>query len=76
MILIQMQWRLPKKLQAPDFGSTDFDVFIISVSTHKQDDMSSPQIDGLFSIAHKSIARKAKKDGALVSIESTIPKGT
>ena len=39
--------------QAPDFGSTDFDVFIITVSTHKQDDMFSPQIDGLLSIADK-----------------------
>ena len=29
--------------QARDFSSTDFDVFIISVSTHKQDDMFSPQ---------------------------------
>ena len=61
--------------QANDFGSKDFDVFMISVSTHKQDDLSSPQIDGLLSIADK-ISREAKKDGALVSIESTISKGT
>jgi UDP-N-acetyl-D-mannosaminuronic acid dehydrogenase len=61
--------------QALDFGSEDFDVFIISASTHQPDDMFSPQIDGLLSIAHK-ISREAKKDGALVSIESTIPKGT
>ena len=61
--------------QAPDFSSTDFDVFIITVSTHKQDDIFSPQIDGLLSIAHK-LAHEAIKDGALVSIESTIPKGT
>jgi UDP-N-acetyl-D-mannosaminuronic acid dehydrogenase len=58
-----------------DFGSEDFDVFIICVSTHKPDDMFSPQINGLLSIADK-ISREAKKDGALVSIESTIPKGT
>jgi UDP-N-acetyl-D-mannosaminuronate dehydrogenase len=51
-----------------------FDVFIICVSTHKPDDMFSPQIDGLFSIVEK-ISREAK-NGALVSIESTIPKGT
>jgi UDP-N-acetyl-D-mannosaminuronic acid dehydrogenase len=37
--------------------------------------MFSPQIDALLSIADK-ISREAKKDGALVSIESTIPKGT
>ena len=51
-----------------------FDVFIICVSTHKPDDMFSPQIDGLLSIVEK-ISKEAK-NGALVSIESTIPKGT
>jgi UDP-N-acetyl-D-mannosaminuronic acid dehydrogenase len=61
--------------RAPDFGSEDFDVFIISISTHQSDDMFSPQLDGLLSIANK-ISREATKDGALVSIESTIPKGT
>jgi UDP-N-acetyl-D-mannosaminuronate dehydrogenase len=61
--------------QAVDFGSEDFDVFIISVSTHRPDDIFSPQINGLLSIADK-ISKEAKKDGALVSIESTIPKGT
>ena len=61
--------------QSVDFGSEDFDVFIISVSTHKPNDMFLPEIDGLLSIAYK-ISREAKKDGALVSIESTIPIGT
>jgi UDP-N-acetyl-D-mannosaminuronic acid dehydrogenase len=61
--------------QAVDFDSDDFDVYVICVSTHKADDIFSPQIDGLLSIAHK-ISREARKDGALVSIESTIPKGT
>ncbi|MGC2680485.1 MAG: hypothetical protein WA323_01365 [Candidatus Nitrosopolaris sp.] len=61
--------------QASDFGSNDFDVYVISVSTHKPDDMFAPQIVGLLSIAHK-ISREAKKEGALVSIESTISKGT
>src|SRR5437899_11410709 len=55
-----------------DFG--EFDVFILCVSTHKPDDMFSPQIDGLLSIAEK-ISKEAKS-GALVSIESTNPKGT
>ena len=45
------------------------------MSTHKPDDIFSPQIDGILSIADK-ISREAKKEGALVSIESTIPKGT
>ena len=57
---------------AIDFS--EFDVFIICVSTHKPDDMFSPQIDGLLSIVEK-ISKEAKS-GALVSIESTIPKGT
>ena len=61
--------------QVTDFGSYDFDVYVICVSTHKPDDIFTPQIDGILSIADK-ISREAKKDGALVSIESTIPKGT
>jgi UDP-N-acetyl-D-mannosaminuronate dehydrogenase len=43
---------------------SDFDVFILCVSTHKPDDMFSPQIDG----------EANKKDDALVSIESTFQK--
>src|SRR5919199_5933573 len=53
---------------------SDFDVYILCISTHKPDDMFSPQIEGLFSIVDK-ISKEAK-NGALVSIESTIPKGT
>ncbi|MDP9287738.1 MAG: potassium transporter TrkA [Thermoproteota archaeon] len=58
--------------KASDFG--EFDVFILCVSTHKPDDMFSPQIDGLLSVVEK-ISKEAKS-GVLVSIESTIPKGT
>ena len=58
--------------QATNFG--DFDVLIICVSTHRPDDMYSPQVDGLMSVVEK-ISREAKT-GALISIESTIPKGT
>lgn len=53
---------------------SDFDVYIICVSTHKPDDIFAPQIDGLLYIIEE-ISRKAK-NGALVSIESTIPRGT
>jgi UDP-N-acetyl-D-mannosaminuronic acid dehydrogenase len=53
---------------------SEFDIYILCVSTHKPEDMFSPQIDGLLSIADR-ISREAK-NGALVSIESTIPKGT
>ena len=52
----------------------EFDVYIVCVSTHRPNDMFSPQIDGLLSIVEK-ISKEAK-NGALVSIESTIPKGT
>jgi UDP-N-acetyl-D-mannosaminuronic acid dehydrogenase len=55
---------------------SDFDVFIICVSTHKPDDMFSPQIDGLLSVVDKISKEANRKDGALISIESTIPKGT
>ena len=58
--------------QATNFG--DFDVLIICVSTHRPDDMFTPQVDGLMSVVEK-ISREAKT-GALISIESTIPKGT
>jgi UDP-N-acetyl-D-mannosaminuronate dehydrogenase len=37
--------------------------------------MFTPQIDGLLSIVQDKIAKEAK-NGALVSIESTIPRGT
>jgi UDP-N-acetyl-D-mannosaminuronate dehydrogenase len=52
-----------------------FDVYIICVSTHKQEDLFSPQIDGILSLVRDKISKEAK-DGALVVIESTIPKGT
>jgi len=51
-----------------------FDVFIICISTHKKDDIYSPDTSGIFAIAEK-ISQEAK-NGALVSIESTVPKGT
>jgi UDP-N-acetyl-D-mannosaminuronic acid dehydrogenase len=52
----------------------DIDVFILCVSTHDPNDEYTPYVDGLFSLAQK-ISREAK-NGALVSIESTVPKGT
>jgi UDP-N-acetyl-D-mannosaminuronic acid dehydrogenase len=53
---------------------SEFDVFILCVSTHKPDDLFFPQIEGLLSIVER-ISNEAKS-GALVSIESTVPKGT
>jgi len=52
----------------------DIDVFILCVSTHDPIDEYAPYVDGLFSLAQK-ISREAK-NGSLVSIESTVPKGT
>src|SRR5438067_2557717 len=54
---------------------SDFDVYILCVSTHKPDDMFTPQIEGLLSIVER-ISKEARRDGALVSTESTIPRGT
>ena len=50
---------------------SDFDVYIICVSTHKPDDIFTPQIDGLLYIVEE-ISRKAK-NGAIVSIEILFP---
>jgi UDP-N-acetyl-D-mannosaminuronic acid dehydrogenase len=58
--------------RAADFG--EFDVYILCVSTHRPGDIFSPNIDGLLSVIEK-ISDEAK-NGALLSIESTIPKGT
>ena len=52
----------------------DIDVFILCVSTHDPNDEYAPFVDGLFSVAQK-ISTEAK-NGSLVSIESTVPKGT
>jgi UDP-N-acetyl-D-mannosaminuronate dehydrogenase len=59
--------------KATDFS--DFDVYIVCVSTHKPEDIFSPCIEGLLSVIER-ISKEAKRNGALVSIESTIPRGT
>ena len=38
-----------------------FDVYIICVSTHRQEDMFSPQIEGILSIVQDKIAKEAEK---------------
>ena len=52
----------------------EIDVFILCVSTQDPDDEYTPYVDGLFELARK-ISKEAK-NGSLVSIESTVPKGT
>ena len=59
--------------KATDFS--DFDVYIVCVSTHNPEDIFSPYIEGLLSVIDR-ISKEAKRNGALVSIESTIPRGT
>ena len=51
--------------KSQDFS--DIDVFVICISTHRQDDIYSPDTTGLLEIARK-IFNEAKDD-ALVSIE-------
>jgi UDP-N-acetyl-D-mannosaminuronic acid dehydrogenase len=51
----------------------DMDVLVICISTHKLSDNYSPETSGLLDLA-KKISSEAK-NGALISIESTIPKG-
>lgn len=53
---------------------SDFDVYILCVSTHMPNDIYLPYTDSLMAIAHK-ISEQASA-GALVCIESTIPIGT
>ena len=52
----------------------DYDYYIICVSTHNPNNIYSPFLDGLFSIAQR-LAFEGKTD-SLVGIESTIPIGT
>lgn len=52
----------------------DYDYYMICVSTHNPDNMFIPYLDGLIGVAEK-IAVEGKA-GALVTIESTVPKGT
>lgn len=52
----------------------DYDYYMICVSTHNPTNMFVPYLDGLVGVAER-IAAEAKP-GALVTIESTIPKGT
>ena len=67
---IQRAEKIASIKKADNFS--EFDVYIICISTHRPDDMFTPQIDGLLSIVQEKIAKEAK-NGALVSIESTIP---
>jgi UDP-N-acetyl-D-mannosaminuronic acid dehydrogenase len=57
---------------AADFSG--FDIYMVCISTHKPDDMFTPDTSGLTSVANK--LSKEGREGALVVIESTVPQGT
>jgi UDP-N-acetyl-D-mannosaminuronic acid dehydrogenase len=52
----------------------DYDYYLICISTHDPKHIDKPFLEGLFEISEK-LSSEAKTD-ALVSIESTVPKGT
>ena len=56
----------------PDFAG--FDVYMVCISTHSPDDIFTPDVSGLISVANK--LSQEGKEGALVVIESTVPQGT
>jgi len=51
-----------------------YDYYVICISTHKTGNISSPSFDGISHIARR--LSEEGKTGALVSIESTVTKGT
>lgn len=51
-----------------------YDYYMICVSTHNPANLFIPSLDALNTVAHRLV--KEAKTGALVTIESTIPKGT
>ena len=58
-------------------GATSFegyDYYLICVSTHNPDDMFVPYLDGVYELAKK--LEREGKPGALIGIDSTVPRGT
>ncbi|HVX02275.1 MAG TPA: NAD(P)-binding domain-containing protein [Nitrososphaera sp.] len=53
----------------------DYDYYLICISTHQPNDMFTPYQDGIMEVTYR-IAAEGNKSGALVGIDSTIPKGT
>ena len=57
---------------ATDF--VDYDYYVICISTHQQENMFMPDLNGIYEVAYH--ISKQGKPGALVGIDSTIPRGT
>ena len=58
-------------------GATSFegyDYYLICVSTHNPNDMFVPYLDGVYELAKR--LEKEGKPGALIGIDSTVPRGT
>ena len=53
---------------------SNYDYYIICVSTHQPENMFVPYLDGLYEVVHKIL--REGKHGALLGIDSTIPRGT
>jgi UDP-N-acetyl-D-mannosaminuronic acid dehydrogenase len=52
----------------------DYDYYIICISTHQQENMFMPDLRGIYEVAYQ--ISKQGKSGALIGIDSTIPRGT
>ena len=52
----------------------NYDYYIICISTHLPSDMSVPYLDGVYDLARR-LAHEGKP-GALIGIDSTVPRGT
>ena len=57
--------------EAEDFRGYEY--YIICISTHSQENMFKPSMEGLYDVAHR-ISREGKNN-ALVAIESTVTRG-
>jgi len=63
-----------KIIQNKATSFSDYDYYIICISTHNPEKMYMPFLDGLFQIAHR--IKNEGKTNALVGIDSTITRGT
>ncbi|MCV0400057.1 MAG: potassium transporter TrkA [Nitrosarchaeum sp.] len=60
------------KRKAVDFS--DYDYYLICISTHKPENMFVPYLDGLYETVYRLL--REGKSGALLGIDSTVPQNT
>ena len=63
-----------KVIQKCPADFSEYDFYVICVSTHNPENMSLPSLNGLFSVVEK--IGKEGKTGSLVGVDSTISRGT